>query len=80
MNESRKKSKNIATSGTTIDDDCRFSVNNANKRLPILLRWLKQSKPDVVCLQELKCEAVESAAKKVPAITRRSGSRCGVSD
>ena len=33
-----------------------FNINNINKRLPNLLRWLKQSKPDVVCLQELKCE------------------------
>jgi exodeoxyribonuclease III len=34
-----------------------FNINNINKRLPNLLRWLKQSKPDIVCLQELKCEA-----------------------
>ena len=34
-----------------------FNINNVNKRLPNLLVWLKQSKPDIVCLQELKCEA-----------------------
>jgi exodeoxyribonuclease-3 len=33
-----------------------FNINNINKRLPNLLRWLRKSKPDVVCLQELKCE------------------------
>ena len=33
-----------------------FNINHINKRLPNLLRWLKRSKPDVVCLQELKCE------------------------
>lgn len=33
-----------------------FNVNNINKRLPNLLTWLKSSKPDVVCLQELKAE------------------------
>lgn len=33
-----------------------FNVNNINKRLPNLVHWLKQSKPDVACLQELKCE------------------------
>lgn len=33
-----------------------FNVNNINKRLPNLLKWLKQRKPDVVCLQELKCD------------------------
>ena len=32
-----------------------FNVNNINKRLQNLLRWLARSKPDVVCLQELKC-------------------------
>jgi exodeoxyribonuclease III len=29
-------------------------VNGVNGRLPVLLRWLQQSAPDVVCLQELK--------------------------
>ena len=32
-----------------------FNINNINRRLPNLLRWLKAAKPDVVCLQELKC-------------------------
>ena len=31
-----------------------YNVNGINGRLPVLLRWLAQSKPDVVCLQELK--------------------------
>ena len=31
-----------------------FNINNINRRLPNLLRWLKRAKPDVVCLQELK--------------------------
>jgi exodeoxyribonuclease III len=31
-----------------------FNINNINRRLPNLLRWLRQAKPDVVCLQELK--------------------------
>jgi exodeoxyribonuclease III len=31
-----------------------YNVNGVNGRLPVLLRWLAQSKPDVVCLQELK--------------------------
>ena len=33
-----------------------FNINNINKRLDVLLRWLKQARPDVVCLQELKAE------------------------
>ena len=31
-----------------------FNINGINGRLPLLLRWLKESKPDIVCLQELK--------------------------
>lgn len=31
-----------------------FNVNGINGRLPVLLRWLAQAAPDVVCLQELK--------------------------
>jgi exodeoxyribonuclease-3 len=31
-----------------------FNVNGINGRLPILLRWLAEAKPDAVCLQELK--------------------------
>src|SRR5215207_8555954 len=31
-----------------------FNVNGVNGRLPVLLRWLEQSAPDVVCVQELK--------------------------
>jgi exodeoxyribonuclease-3 len=31
-----------------------FNVNGINGRLPVLLRWLKESKPDIACLQELK--------------------------
>jgi exodeoxyribonuclease-3 len=31
-----------------------YNVNGINGRLPVLLRWLKEAGPDVVCLQELK--------------------------
>jgi len=31
-----------------------YNVNGMNGRLPVLLRWLEQAKPDIVCLQELK--------------------------
>ena len=33
-----------------------FNINNINKRLPNLLAWLQSSRPDVVCIQELKAE------------------------
>lgn len=31
-----------------------FNINGINGRLPALLEWLNETKPDVVCLQELK--------------------------
>jgi exodeoxyribonuclease III len=31
-----------------------YNVNGINGRLPVLLRWLETSTPDIVCLQELK--------------------------
>jgi exodeoxyribonuclease-3 len=31
-----------------------FNINNINRRLPNLLRWLRAARPDVVALQELK--------------------------
>lgn len=31
-----------------------YNVNGVNGRLPVLLRWLAETTPDIVCLQELK--------------------------
>lgn len=31
-----------------------YNVNGVNGRLPVLLRWLAETSPDIVCLQELK--------------------------
>lgn len=31
-----------------------YNVNGISSRLPVLLRWLEETKPDVACLQELK--------------------------
>jgi exodeoxyribonuclease-3 len=36
-----------------------FNINNVNKRLPNLLRWLRAAKPDAVALQELKAADTE---------------------
>ena len=33
-----------------------FNVNGINARLPRLLEWLDEAKPDVACLQELKAD------------------------
>src|SRR5690348_12515971 len=31
-----------------------YNVNGIRARLPLLLRWLEEQSPDIVCLQELK--------------------------
>ncbi len=36
-----------------------FNVNSIKVRLSALLAWLEQAKPDIVCLQEIKCLAPE---------------------
>jgi exodeoxyribonuclease III len=45
-----------------------YNVNGVNARLPVLLRWLEQTQPDVACLQEFKApqenfpvEAIQNA-------------------
>lgn len=31
-----------------------YNINGINGRLPVLLKWLQEAQPDIVCLQELK--------------------------
>ena len=31
-----------------------FNINNVNKRLANLAAWLRQARPDIACLQELR--------------------------
>jgi exodeoxyribonuclease III len=42
-----------------------FNINNVNRRLPNLLRWLKTAKPDIVSLQELKASDAEFPAAAI---------------
>src|SRR5215217_4151928 len=42
-----------------------YNVNGVNGRLPVLLQWLKESKPDVVCLQELKAPQEKFPQKEI---------------
>lgn len=42
-----------------------YNVNGVNGRLPVLLRWLEMTKPDVVCLQELKAPNEKFPAKAI---------------
>ncbi len=36
-----------------------FNVNSVRKRLPLVLAWLKDRRPDVLCLQETKVQDAE---------------------
>jgi len=42
-----------------------YNINGINGRLPVLLRWLGEAQPDVVCLQELKCETSRFPEKAI---------------
>ena len=33
-----------------------FNVNSIRARLPIVIDWLRKESPDVLCVQELKCQ------------------------
>ena len=42
-----------------------YNVNGINGRLPVLLRWLAEASPDVVCLQELKAPTEKFPEKAI---------------
>ena len=42
-----------------------YNVNGINGRLPVLLRWLNEAKPDVICLQELKAPQEKFPEKSI---------------
>jgi exodeoxyribonuclease III len=49
-----------------------FNINNVNKRLQNLVAWLAKTKPDVVCLQELKSEQNAFPAQTLRALGYRA--------
>ena len=44
-----------------------YNVNGVNGRLPVLLRWLAEARPDVVALQELKAPSDKFPAAAIEA-------------
>ncbi|EHR51545.1 exodeoxyribonuclease III [Saccharomonospora marina XMU15] len=42
-----------------------WNVNSVTARLPRLLSWLSSAEPDVVCLQELKCDEAAFPSREV---------------
>ena len=59
--------RNVFTSDSySIDASMKiasFNINNVNRRLANLIDWLRDSEPDVVCLQQLKAADSEFPAK-----------------
>jgi exodeoxyribonuclease III len=49
-----------------------FNINNINKRLGNLTAWLAKTKPDVVCLQEVKADQKEFPAQTLRALGYRA--------
>lgn len=45
-----------------------YNVNGVNGRLPVLLRWLDEAEPDIVCLQELKSPDEKFPEKAIRAL------------
>lgn len=45
-----------------------YNINNVVTRLPQLRAWLEVTKPDVVCLQELKCVEVKFPYEELAAL------------
>jgi len=42
-----------------------YNINGVNGRIDTLLKWLKEADPDIVCLQELKCEDKSFPIRKI---------------
>lgn len=42
-----------------------YNINGINGRIETLLKWLKEANPDIVCLQELKCEDSSFPIRKI---------------
>ena len=49
-----------------------WNVNSLKVRLPHLTDWLAQAQPDIVCLQELKCEDAKFSRTELEAAGYRS--------
>lgn len=64
-----------------------LNINNVNNRLTNLLEWLARTKPDVVCLQELKATdrdfpkaAIERPVTEWPGVGKNPGCPQSVSN
>ncbi len=51
-----------------------WNVNSVRTRLPTIVKWLEDAQPDVVCLQEIKCQNEQFPAEAFEAL----GYNCAV--
>ena len=49
-----------------------WNVNSLRARLPLVLEWIKSAQPDVLCLQEIKCQAAEFPTLEIEALGYQS--------
>ena len=49
-----------------------YNVNSIRQRLPLVLGWLSEQKPDVMCLQETKVPDPEFPADEIRPDTCRA--------
>jgi exodeoxyribonuclease-3 len=54
VSPSRPAAFNFEFNSSSVRKSVTYNVNGINGRLPVLLRWLDETSPDIVCLQELK--------------------------
>lgn len=50
---------------------CTYNINGTNARLPRLLEWLDETRPDVACLQEIKCQTESFPCSEIGALGYR---------
>ena len=54
-----------------------WNINSARLRLPIIEKYLKQEAPDILCLQEIKCESHLFPAEALAAMGYEHQAICG---
>jgi exodeoxyribonuclease-3 len=57
-----------------------YNVNGIGARLPVLLRWLADTRPDVACLQEIKApqeKLPQEALREADITPSGTGKRAG---
>ncbi|MEO0462775.1 MAG: exodeoxyribonuclease III [Pseudomonadota bacterium] len=54
-----------------------WNINSARLRLPIIEKYLKEEAPDVLCLQEIKCQESQFPAKALAELGYEHQAVCG---